>query len=382
MQISAEWLHTPASNAVMNALFQAGKKAYFVGGCVRNHLLDAPVADLDVSTDALPHETVKIMQNAGLKTVPTGIDHGTITVVSDGTPYEITTFRRDIKTDGRRAVVAFSTDIIDDARRRDFTMNALYTDKEGVIADPLNGLPDLLARRVRFIESAEQRIAEDYLRILRFFRFHAWYGDPAAGLDTDGLAACATSVSGIETLSKERIGAEMRKLLAAPDPAPALSAMGQTGALMRVLPGANPETLAPLIHLELAAGIAPCWQRRLAALGGENPMQNLRLSKTDTRHLDAVQRLITKGCSPAEAGYRYGKQVAIDAALVLAASLSTPVPVSTFAEIERGVAAVFPIKAKDLQPRYSGQALGNALKKLESRWIASGLRAQRYQLLD
>ena len=205
---------------------------------------------------------------AGLAAVPTGIDHGTVTLLSDGQPFEVTTFRRDVETFGRHATVAFSTDIAEDAARRDFTMNALYAEPDGTLVDPLGGLADLRARRVRFVGDPARRIAEDYLRILRFFRIHAWYGDPAGGLDPEGLAACAALQEGLDSLSRERVGAEIAKLLAARDPAPAVAAMAATGILARVLPGADPRALAPLVHLEAGAGLAPRWQRRLAALGG------------------------------------------------------------------------------------------------------------------
>ena len=382
MRIEADWLDSQAARAVLEAYSKAGKTAYFVGGCVRNALLGVPVADFDISTDALPDETIEIAQTAGLKTVPTGIDHGTVTVIALGTPFEVTTFRRDVETDGRRAVVAFSSDVADDARRRDFTMNALYADGLGEVIDPLGGLGDLLARRVRFIEDADRRIAEDYLRILRFFRFHAWYGDPAQGLDAAGLAACAAGIGGIDSLSKERIGAEMRKLLAAPDPAPAVAAMDHCGALTRVLPGANVAALAPLVHLESVTGLAPDWQRRLASLGGADQTEHLRLSKAEARRLAEVLRLIAQATGPAEAGYRFGKEVAQDAALILAASTTTPMAGDALEAIERGAAAQFPVRAEDLQPQFSGKALGDRLKQLEARWIASGFVAGRAELLD
>lgn len=382
MHIDPPWLRTSSTVNVMGVFTQAGKKAYFVGGCVRNHLLGAPVSDFDISTDALPAETIKIAQDAGLKAVPTGIEHGTITVISGGEPFEVTTFRRDVETDGRRAVVAFSKDILDDARRRDFTMNALYADKDGHILDPLNGLPDIQCRQIRFIEDANQRIAEDYLRILRFFRFHAWYGDPDGGIDADGLAACADGIDGLDTLSKERIGAEMRKLLAAIDPAPALASMAHCGALMRVLPGANSAAIAPLVHLEQHAGITPSWPRRLMALGGENTTKNLRLSRAESRQLSTLKHLLGMSYSPAEAGYRHGKQPAIDGALVFAAGLSTPLPPDCLSEIDRGEAAIFPVAAKDLQPTYSGKALGEKLIELEDLWVQSDFQATKSELLD
>ncbi|MEZ5798622.1 MAG: CCA tRNA nucleotidyltransferase, partial [Paracoccaceae bacterium] len=250
MKVTGDWITHPGSQALCNLLAGAGFQALFVGGCVRNALLDAPVADIDISTDARPEVVSSLANAAGFRVVPTGIDHGTVTVIVEKVPFEVTTFRRDVETDGRRAVVAFSDRIEEDAGRRDFTMNALYARADGTLIDPLNGLPDLLARRVRFVGDAETRIREDYLRILRFFRFHAWYGDPDQGLDAEGLAASAAFSAGIETLSGERLAAEMAKLLTAPDPAPAVAAMAQGGVLGRVLPGADHRSLAPLVHFE------------------------------------------------------------------------------------------------------------------------------------
>ncbi|MGY9039283.1 MAG: CCA tRNA nucleotidyltransferase, partial [Rhodobacterales bacterium] len=182
---STRWLVDPDAQAVCDAVKDGGHVIYFVGGCVRNALLGVADSDVDMSTNALPERVMALAARAGLKAVPTGVEHGTVTVVSGGKGFEVTTFRRDVETDGRRAVVAFSDSIIDDALRRDFTMNALYADAQGRVIDPLESLPDLRARRVRFIEDAAQRIREDYLRTLRYFRFCAWYADPAEGFSPD-----------------------------------------------------------------------------------------------------------------------------------------------------------------------------------------------------
>jgi poly(A) polymerase len=193
MRLEAEWLRSAHLRAVLDALDNG---AFFVGGCVRNTLLGQPVADIDITTPIEPDEVARRLEAAGLRAVPTGIEHGTVMAVSGGEGFEITTFRADVATDGRRATVRFSTDIAEDAARRDFTMNAIYADAEGEIIDPLGGLPDLEARRVRFIGDPHDRIREDYLRILRFFRFTAWYG--AEGIEPEGLAACTELADGIE----------------------------------------------------------------------------------------------------------------------------------------------------------------------------------------
>ncbi len=382
MKISADWLNTPASVAVMQMLERAQKQAYFVGGCVRNALLDQPVNDLDIATNALPQEVLKIARDAGFKAIPTGIEHGTITVIHSNTAFEITTYRRDVETDGRRAVVAFADTITEDAQRRDFTMNALYADARGQVFDPLGGLPDLLAQRVRFIGDATQRIAEDHLRILRFFRFYAWYGDPKNGLDAEGLAACASGAPGVAALSKERIGAEMRKLLSARDPAPATAAMAQSGVLLHVLPGADTRALPVLVHLEQQHNFPVHWLRRLLVLGGEDVQKNLRLSNSEAKTLDASRRIMEAGIPPAKAGYLFGQEPAQNAALAMAALLSNDISLQDIAEIKRGARAEFPVSARDLIPEFTGKKLGDRLKELQKEWFNSGLTVGKDKLLD
>ena len=359
-----------SAQPVFALLEGAGYRALAVGGAVRNALFGVPVSDMDISTDALPETVMALARQAGMKAVPTGIDHGTVTIVLDGLPYEITTFRKDVDTDGRRAVVAYSTDIGDDAHRRDFTMNALYAQSDGTVIDPLGGLPDLKARRLRFIDSAFARIAEDYLRILRYFRFYAHFCDPMQGPDMEAIAAIAASLDGLESLSAERVGAEMRKLLAAPDPAPALAMMAQTGVLARVLPGADPRFIAPLVELE--AGVPLRWLRRLAALGGENVTARWRLSKAEARGLADIEAAMGMP-SLKEAGYRLGAAPAIDAMLVQCASIGVLADPRVMADIEAASKQVFPLKAVDVMGRIpAGKALGDELKRLESLWVASG----------
>jgi len=238
------WLASQETRAVITALEAEGGRGCvrFVGGCVRNALLDQPVDDLDLATPLTPERSMKALKAAGLKVVPTGLAHGTVTAVSGGRPYEITTLRRDVETDGRRAVVAFTDDWAEDAARRDFRLNALYADADGTIFDPTGeGLADVAAGRIVFVGDAGTRIREDYLRILRFFRFHAWYGRGEP--DVAGLKASAELAAGVRTLSAERVSKELLKLLAAPDPRPAVRAMVEVGVMAEVLPEAEPLTL-------------------------------------------------------------------------------------------------------------------------------------------
>ncbi len=381
MRVTGEWIADPRTQAVCRILDEAGFQALFVGGCVRNALLGAPVNDIDISTDAVPETVTDLAEKAGLKSVPTGIEHGTVTVVADGLAHEITTFRRDVETDGRRAVVAYTTRVEDDARRRDFTMNALYARADGTVVDPLNGLPDLVARRIRFIEDPEARIREDYLRILRFFRFHAWYGDPDGGFDPDGLAACAALAEGLETLSKERVGAEILKLLAAPDPSLAAAAMQQAGCLARVLPGADTRYLPILVLLEGEADVGPDPIRRLASLGGTNQRVLLRLSRKDAARLALLSEAARGEMQAGELGYRLGRTDATDAVLLRSAFTETHISPDVLGEIARGAGAEFPVKPADLMPDYEGPALGRKLAELEAAWIASDFRLGRAGLL-
>ena len=379
MMVSGDWLTRPATQALCAALQAGGHRVFFVGGCVRNALLGEMVGDLDLATDALPEKVVRLVEAAGFKAIPTGIDHGTVTVLAGGLPHEITTFRRDVQTDGRHAVVAYSTDVAQDAARRDFTMNALYADPAGEVVDPLGGLPDLRARRLRFVGEPAQRIREDYLRILRFFRFSATYGDPALGMDAEGLAACAELADGIDGLSRERIGAEMRKLLSARDPAPALASMAASGVLRHVLSGADPRYVAPLVHLE--AGAPPHWQRRLVVLGGQDWDNALRLSRSEQGLMARLRDQVGNALSPAALGWRLGPDAGADALLARAAVLESPLPDEWKADVARGAASRFPVTAADLMPALAGPALGAKLAELESRWLASDLRLSRDDLL-
>ena len=381
MQITGDWLTNKATQSVCHLLEEDGHLALFVGGCVRNTLLDAPVSDIDIATDARPETVIELARVKGLKTVPTGIEHGTVTIIARGIPHEVTTFRHDVETDGRRATIAFADDVADDARRRDFTMNALYADARGKVIDPLGtGLPDLAARKVRFIENAGERIREDYLRTLRFFRFHAWYGDAAGGLDAEGLAAIAENLDGLSRLSAERVGSEMLKLMAAPDPAPSVAAMRHAGVLARLLPGADDKALGPLVHIEQENGIAPDGLRRLAALGGDDVARRLRLSKKQARALAAFAEEIGTATTADALGYHYGLEIARDICLLRAALLEQPFPPDALIQAQRGAEARFPLKAADL-PDLKGPEIGRRLKALEARWIASGFRLSRDELL-
>ncbi len=272
----ADWLTRAETQAVFAALAANGFAARAVGGAVRNALLGLPVVDIDIATPARPDEVIAAAAAAGLTAVPTGITHGTVTVIANHHPYEVTTLREDVETHGRHATVAFTDDWAADARRRDFTLNALYCSADGEVFDPLGGYGDLAARRVRFIGEARERIREDYLRILRFFRLTADYG--AGSPDTEGLAACVAEREGLARLSAERVRQELLRLLAAPRAAELIGAMQGYGLITLVLPAApRPALLARLAAIEAGLGVTPDAILRLAALTVEVPEDADRL---------------------------------------------------------------------------------------------------------
>ncbi len=383
MIVTGNWLQAQATQRICALLTDAGFQALFVGGCVRNDLLKMSVTDIDIATDARPEKVMQLAQSANIRAIPTGISHGTITLIGDGKPHEITTFRRDIATDGRRAVVAFATDPLEDARRRDFTINALYASPDGTVIDPLHGLPDLLARKVRFIGDPDQRIHEDYLRILRFFRFQAWFGNPDQTIDLAGLAACKRNLSGLKTLSRERVGMEMRKLFSAPDPAPATAAMAQSGVLSSLLAGSETSTLAALVALEQAHEIPPRWQRRLAALGGAAAETSMRLSRFEGRELATLQAAIASPETPRQLAQRFGESAAVDAVLINSARSGFDLPDDLRELARSGASERFPISAADLFGIVpAGPEMGHRLELLRAVWIASDMALSRAQLLS
>jgi poly(A) polymerase len=289
-RVGGDWLHSAPIRKVFAALKAGNAEARIVGGAVRDAIIGRPVREIDIATTALPEEVMRLASEARLGAHPTGIDHGTVTVVADGMPFEVTTLRRDVETDGRHAVVTFTTVWQEDAARRDFTINALYCREDGTLYDPVGGLDDLRKRRVRFIGDPETRIREDYLRILRFFRFSAAYGN--GQLDPTGLAAAVALKHGLSQLSPERIRAEILKLLAARNAAEVVSAMHDSGVLQLAIPAtAHPERLARLQAIERALGQPPDALARLAALAIDEPSeakslaQHLRLSNAEAEAL-------------------------------------------------------------------------------------------------
>ena len=385
----AGWLRVAPLARALSILNSGGEEARVVGGAARNALMGLPLSDIDIATTAPPDEVVRRAAAGGLRAVPTGIDHGTVTLVVDGTPFEVTTLRQDVETFGRKAKVAFGRDWKLDAERRDFTMNALSISADGVVHDYVDGLADLEAHRVRFIGDPARRIAEDYLRILRFFRFQASYAHGAP--DPAGLHACIVARDGLRNLSRERVRAELMKLLVAPYAVPTLVVMAEAGFAELLLGGlALLASFANMIKVEEAAEVAPDAVRRLGALGvlidedAERLQEKLRLFNSEYERLAFIADCWWR-VSPAlgEAGarellYRLGPDRYVDRVLVAwtraPQGAADPAWRALVALPTRWTAPRFPLKSNDLVARgvSRGPALGVALRAAEEAWIVAG----------
>lgn len=404
----AQWLGREGLQRLLAALNRDGEEARVAGGAVRNALLGQEVADVDVATTALPDEVVRRVKDAGLRAVPTGIEHGTITVVAPDGAYEVTTLRADVETDGRHAKVAFGRDWTGDAERRDFTINGLYATATGEVIDLVGGLDDLRGRRLRFIGDADARIREDYLRILRFFRFFAWYGDGRP--DADGLRACARLKGGLAGLSAERVWAELRKLLSAPDPSRALLWMRQASVLTTILPESEKwgiDSIHGLVAAERDLGwpadpmlrlvaIVPPDEARMADLAGR-----LRMSRAERDRLkswaafgpvpaetsDRALRKRLYGAPPSAAQDRLhlalagarSRAVGEDAALTEAGAYSRLLKVAT-----AWSDPALPVSGSDLAALgvAAGPRMGALLAEIQQAWIESDFTLDRAALLE
>jgi poly(A) polymerase len=392
------WMQSTAVLALFTAMPEASLR--FVGGCVRNALWGEPVGDVDLACQLEPKAVITALDAASIRFVPTGIDHGTVTAVIDGTPYEITSLRRDVETDGRRATVAYTTDWAEDAQRRDLTINALYADVSGQIFDPTGqGLEDLSARKFRFVGQADERVREDYLRILRFFRFLAWYGGQEK-VDAASLKACREHKAGVKSLSVERIWMEMKKLLSAPNPVRACHIMLTNGVLETVFPEANNvDGLEALVKLETREGIEPDPLLRVMAMSARDSLQialltkRLKMSKAEsTRLRDWANDGAQLSTDMAErdklaAIYTSGKPVIFDRARLRAAGDADPIQSVRWMGLARLASEwdipTFPVTGKDLTQAGlpKGPAMGKALKALEALWVRSGFTTEKPQLL-
>jgi len=403
----ASWLSDPQLQKLLAVLNADGGAARIAGGAVRNTLLGEPVADVDIATSNLPDETVRRAEAAGFRTAPTGAEHGTITVIAGGKPFEVTTLRADVETDGRRAKVVFGSDWTADAERRDFTINALYASADGSVIDLVGGLTDLDSRTLRFIGDAETRIREDYLRILRFFRFFAWYGKGRP--DAEGLKACARLKDGIARLSAERVWSELKRLLGAPDPSRAMLWMRQAGVLTAALPESEKwgiDAIHALVRAENDLGwkadpllrlesIVPPDAARMKTLG-----DRLRLANVETDRLvqwaatTKVEPTVTEG-ELAKRLYRGNVDAIADRLRLDLASARGRAEQDDKALIEAGgyfrllsfigtwQKPDVPLRGGDLAALgVEGAALGSLLKALEGEWVDSGFVLDRDALLE
>jgi len=383
-----DWLTRADTAAVMAALSAAGGEdaARFVGGCVRDTLTGHKVEDIDIATRLTPDAVIAALKAAGLKSVATGVEHGTVTAIASGRPFEITTLRRDVETDGRRAVVAFTQDWAEDAQRRDFRLNAIYADRSGALFDPTGaGVADARAGRIVFVGDAAMRVREDYLRILRFFRFFAWYGDGAP--DAAALAACAALRDGLASLAAERVTKELLKLLAAPDPRPAVALMSQTGVLAKILPGAD-----ELSVFEAMVGIDADPLLRLAALAPRDAAGTasaLRLSNAQRDRLivataDEIAPMDLRAAR--RALYAVGAQSFADRArLAWAAGRGgeadwTPL----LGQADAWSPPVLPVNGADAVAAgiVPGPAMGAALRAVEAWWVDEDFAPDRAAALE
>ncbi|MFY9763263.1 MAG: CCA tRNA nucleotidyltransferase [Xanthobacteraceae bacterium] len=389
----APWLRNGEVARLLAALGCDGEEARVVGGAVRNALLRLSVDEIDVATTALPEEVVRRVEAAWWKAIPTGIDHGTVTVIIDGKPFEVTTLRQDVETYGRKAKVVFGRDWRTDAERRDFTINALSATADGRIYDYVGGVADIAARRVRFIGEPATRVAEDYLRILRFFRFHAWYGQGHP--DAAGLHACILARAGLETLSSERVRMELLKLLLAPHATPTLAVMAETGILGAVLGGVPLlASFENAVKAEAAMGFSADAVRRLGALAvtvkedGERLGQRLRLSNAEAERLVALEHwwrvLPAAGEQAAHALlYHLGPQSFTDRVLIAWSRSAGGAADRAWHKLsnlpQRWTPPKFPLKAANFLDRglAAGPALGAAMRAAEGAWIAADFPAER-----
>ncbi|MBA3446589.1 MAG: CCA tRNA nucleotidyltransferase [Pseudaminobacter sp.] len=404
----AAWLADKHLQRLLAALSANGEEARIAGGAVRNTLLGEVVSDVDIATTNLPAETVLRAEASGFKAIPTGAEHGTITVIAGGKPYEVTTLRADVETNGRRAKVRFGRDWKQDAERRDFTINALYAEADGTVVDLVGGLADLESRTLRFIGDAETRIREDFLRILRFFRFFAWYGHGRP--DAEGLKACGRLKDGLGQLSAERVWAELKKLLSAPDPARALLWMRQTGVLTRVLPESEKwgiDAIHTLVKAEADLGWQPDPLLRLAAIVPPDMAritamaERLKLSNAEAERLrdwtatEPIAAMMTEGelakrlyrGEPRGIGDRLrlslssarGRAIEDNNALLEAGGFSR-----LLAYAEKWRRPEFPVKGRDLAGLgvEDGPRMGELLRELEKQWVDDGFSEDRGALLE
>lgn len=377
---SQDWLQSPETIELMHALMAGGKTARFVGGCVRNSLLQQPISDIDIATAESPEQVMVLLKAAGIHVIPVGIEHGSVLAVH-GQAYNITTLRADVETTGRHAVVSYIDDWSADAMRRDFTMNALYADLDGTFYDPCNGLPDLQEGRIRFIGDAQTRIREDYLRILRFFRFQAYYGKTPP--ENAHLEACRQNADGLKMLSKQRVWYEIRKLLLAENPLPALNLMVEHGIWTTIKTKGLPKLLA----LEQQYQAPKSAIRRLACLMGPKPriLNEMNLSNDEFAHLTTLVKLMYDGPDLAvefentRLLYELGPDVFLDYILLTHENIET-----SMEHLRHWTSPKLPVRGQDLLDlgMGAGPEIGNTIKELTDWWLHNACKPDKTECLQ
>ena len=394
IKIDQPWLHDPGAVAVMAAIGADQRIARYVGGCVRDALFGRPVRDIDIATELTPEQVMARLEEAGLSYAETGLAHGTVTAIADGRGFEVTTLRHDVETDGRRASVAYTDDWLVDARRRDFSINALYADADGTIYDPVDGVPDIEAGLVRFIGTAEHRIEEDFLRILRFFRFHAWYGK--GPLDPLSLEACIHLKRGLRSLSVERVRAELLRLLESHAPQETLRVMHQQGILGEIMPPpAGLGTLEAVVGQEESENHSDAIRRLIALYRGQGRVlqelaKDWKLSNQQKKRIKRYGVVVDawgEGPVPSpvalrQMAYQQSKEAVEDWLLV------RPIPLDgVHAEVMDSLrdwtVPEFPLAGADVVALGVGEgaAVGAALKAIEAQWIEGDFQQDRAALL-
>lgn len=378
-RLPASLMKSPDLATLFSALRPVGG-ALIVGGAVRDSLLGLSPKDVDLATPADPDTVMRTLGDAGIRTVPTGLEYGVVTAVVAGNAYEVTTFRRDVACDGRRAVTAWGASLEEDAQRRDLTINALYAREDGLVIDPTGGLNDLKARRIRFVGEAEERIREDRLRAFRMYRFWSRFGDPDPAAHTEAISAAAAFAGDFGAVSRERIGHEVLALLSTRDPRPQISEMARAGVWADAVGAADHGEVIAVIGAERERGVPASVLARIAPLGEAVIRDMLKLPKA----LAQASVRMGEGArwdDPARAAWKYGREVA-DASTLLRAARGLPVPGPQEAldRVEHGAGAVMPVSAADL-PHLQGKDLGAALRRAQEFWVMNGLAGEKSDVL-
>ena len=376
-----KWLRNPSAQKLSKLYKNFGYQVLFVGGCVRNTILKMPVTDIDLATDAQPEEIIKIAKENNIRFVPTGLAHGTITLIIDNTNYQITTFRTDFDHDGRYAKVEFTESLLLDASRRDLTINALYCNHVGEVIDPLNGLDDIKKQKIKFIGNPNERIKEDNLRILRFFRFQAIYGNKNLEIDSIALEACHNQKSKLAALSKERITSELRKILSAPNPLEVIIKMNETGVLNELFQKVSIDSLAAYLKTEEKFKININWLGRLLSLQVTQEEESLKLTRCEFKFLKQTKSAIENQIHVLEFSYYNGVENGKIYSTLQNFRHDIILSKNLLNQIDSLATKKFPITAKDLMPEINGKELGEALRSLEDRWIKSNFTLSKKELL-